>query len=87
MAEILEIAKNGALKTPIMYRANLCSTQLDQYLSLLLEIGLLEAVDRGERTLYKTTAQGLHYIQGHKKLTTLLEREQNIHEKASLALP
>jgi len=85
MAEILEIAKNGALKTPIMCRANLCSAQLDEYLYLLLEIGLLEAVNRSEKTLYKTTARGLHYIQGHKKLAALLEREGewNIHERRS----
>jgi len=85
MAEILEIAKNGALKTPIMCRANLCSAQLDEYLHLLLEIGLLEAVNKGEKNLYRTTTHGLHYIQGHKKLTALLdtEREWNIHERRS----
>jgi len=85
MADILEIAKNGALKTPIMFSANLCSAQLDEYLYLLLEIGLLEAVNKGEKTYYRTTTQGLHYIQGHKKLTALLdtEREWNIHERRS----
>ncbi len=72
MAEMLKIAKGGALKTPIMYKANLNSAQLDEYLSLLLEVGLLEAVNNGEKTVYKTTAKGLHYIQGHKKLTALI---------------
>ena len=39
MAKMLEIAKGGTLKTPIMYKANLNSAQLDEYLSLLLEMG------------------------------------------------
>ena len=72
MAKMLEIAKGGTLKTPIMYKANLNSAQLDEYLSLLLETGLLEAVNEGEKTLYRTTANGLHYIQAHKKLTALI---------------
>ena len=71
MAEMLEISRNGALKTQIMYKANLSFAQLNEYLSLLLEIGLLEAVNKGKKTLYKTTGKGLHYIQGHKKLTAL----------------
>lgn len=77
IAEILEIAKNGALKTHIMYRANLSFAQLDEYLSLLLETGLLEAVNRSEKALYKTTEKGLNYLQGHKKITALLEKEKD----------
>jgi len=56
-----------------MYKANLSFAQSNEYLSLLLKIGLLEAVNKGEKTLYKTTANGLHYIQGHKKTTALLD--------------
>ena len=79
MAEMLEIAKGGTLKTPIMYKANLNSAQLDEYLSLLLEVGLLKNVNKGEKTVYKTTAKGLHYIQGHRKITALLDREGETH--------
>jgi len=73
MAEILEIAMNGALKTPIMYKTNLSFAQLNKYLPLLLEIGLLKNVNNGGKTVYKTTAKGLQYIQNHKKITALLE--------------
>ena len=72
MAEMLEIAKGGALKTHIMYKANLSFDQLNEYLSLLLETGLLENVNKGEKTVYRTTAKGLDYIQAHKKLTALM---------------
>ncbi len=73
MAEILEIAMNGALKTPIMYKTNLSFAQLNKYLPLLLEIGLLQNVNNDGKTVYKTTAKGLQYIQNHMKIKTLLE--------------
>jgi len=72
MAEILKKAKGGTLKTPITYKANLNSAQLDEYLSLLIEVGLLKNVNKGGKTVYKTTAKGLHYIQSHNKITGLL---------------
>ena len=43
IAEILEIAKEGILKTQIMYRANLSFTQLNEYLKFMLKINLLES--------------------------------------------
>jgi len=86
MAEMLEIAKGGALKTQIMYKANLSFAQLNEYLSLLLKTGLLENDNKSEKTVYKTTAKGLHYIQGHNDITGLLDREGkwNIHERNGL---
>lgn len=76
MAEILEIAKGSALKTHIMYKANLNFTELNECLSLLLETGLLEAVNKGEKVVYKTTRKGLHYVQDHKKIMTLLMEKE-----------
>ena len=72
MAEILWVAMNGALKTPIMYKANLSFAQLNEYLPLLLEIGLLRNLNKGGKTVYKTSAKGFHYIQSYKKITALL---------------
>ena len=46
MAEILEIARNGCLKTQIMYRANLSFAQLNEYLGFLLEVELLKQTMR-----------------------------------------
>jgi len=73
MAKILEIARDGALKTPIMYKANLSFTQLNKYLSYLLEAKLLvETVTKGDETIYKTTDKGLKYLQGYMTIRDLL---------------
>ena len=77
MAEMLEIAKGGALKTHILYKANLSFEQLNEYLPLLLETGLLENTNKGEKTVYKTTAKGLRYIQGHNDITALLTEKDH----------
>jgi len=76
MANILEITNNGVLKTHILYKANLSFAQLDEYLSLLLEIGLLKNVNNGGKTVYKTTAKGFQYIQRYKSTTALLTEEE-----------
>jgi len=75
IAEILEIAKDGALKTPIMYKANLGFAQLNEYLSLLLGIRLLEAVINDGKTVYKTTLKGLRYLQSYAEIRGLLRKE------------
>jgi len=75
IAEILEIAKDGALKTPIMYKANLGFAQLNEYLSLLLGIRLLEAVINDGKTVYKTTLKGLRYLQSYMEIRGLLRKE------------
>jgi len=74
-AEILEIAKDGAFKTQILYKANLSLVQLNEYLSLLLEINLLEAIARDGRKVYKITTKGLQYLQSYEEITGLLKGE------------
>ena len=76
IAEILEIAKDGALKTPIMYKANLGFAQLNEYLSLLLGIRLLETVIKDGKTIYKTTLKGLKYLQSYMEIGGLLKKEE-----------
>ncbi len=75
IAEILEIAMNGTLKTTIMYKANLSFQLLNEYLSFLLEIGLLKNMSKGGKTFYKTTMKGLQYIKSHKKIMVLLDKD------------
>jgi len=72
MAEALKIAKNGCLKTQIMYRANLSFAQLNDYLDFLLEVGLLK--ERGEegKTVYRTTKKGVRFLQNYHKIRDLL---------------
>lgn len=74
MAEILDVAREGVLKTQVMYRANLSFAQLNEYLSLLLELNLLAAVETPEKTLYKTTDKGLRYLQSYREIRELLKK-------------
>jgi predicted transcriptional regulator len=72
MAEILEIAREGVLKTHIMYKANLSFAQLNEYLSLLSDVSLLEATNTSKRTIYKTTEKGLRYLQSYREIRKML---------------
>ena len=72
MAEILEVARDGVLKTRIMYGANLSFAQLNEYLSLLSDLNLLEAVNTSKRTIYKTTEKGLRYLQSYIEIRKML---------------
>lgn len=77
MAEILEVALDGALKTQMMYRANLSFAQLNEYLKLLIEIKLLEITASHERRIYKTTHKGMRYLQSYREINELLKKEGN----------
>ena len=72
IANILEISRGGILKTQIMYRANLSYKQLNRYLSLLLEIGLMaQTIIEGKDT-YVVTAEGAGFLGGYRELTKTL---------------
>ena len=88
MAEILEVAKEGVLKTQIMYRANLSFAQLNEYLSLLLDLELLEAVKKPQKNTYKTTDKGLRFLQSYIDIRELLTKNKgnNTREANSLYL-
>ncbi len=73
MAEILSIARMGALKTQIMYRANLSFEQLSEYLGLLTRKNLLEKTERDGKELYKATEKGLTFTERHNALSELLK--------------
>jgi predicted transcriptional regulator len=75
MAEILEIAKNGCLKTHIMYRANLSFAQLNEYLGVLLEVGLLGETSEDGKHVYNMTRKGISFLQNYHKLRKLLRRK------------
>jgi len=77
MAEILEVAIDGALKTQVMYRANLSFAQLNEYLKLMLDLKLLETVKNTEKTYYKTTSKGMRYLQSYKEIRDLLKKERS----------
>lgn len=53
--------KRGESQTRIMYKAYLSHSQLKEYLSVLLEKGLIEY--QKEDRLYTITQRGIHFIQ------------------------
>lgn len=80
IANILDIAKEGALKTQIMYRANLSFTQLNDYLRFLLETDFLtQSVFEGKEG-YITTIKGLGYLRKHRELIKMVETNFRIRK-------
>lgn len=86
IAEILEIAKEGTLKTQIMYRANLSFTQLNNYLNFMLKINLMEKIMQNDREVYKATEKGLDFLQRYREITELL-RTENQNCRNNIKLP
>ena len=72
LANILDVASTkGALKTHIMYRANLSHKQLDKYLGFLQENNLLrEVVDpnSGSR-MFAVTEKGIEFLRDYTRLS------------------
>ena len=86
IAQILEISKDGSLKTQIMYRANLSFAQLNEYLGFLLDLKLLQETVENEKTVFKVTGKGVRYLQNYYKIKELLEKtnEPNFKKNGTL---
>ena len=75
MAQILEITKEGTLKTQIMYKANLSFTQLNDYLQFMVKHNLITHKTREGREVYVITIKGFNFLQMHSELLQLLRTE------------
>jgi predicted transcriptional regulator len=69
VSQILDAANGGSTKTKIMYRAYLSYAQLKEYLSILVENGLLE-YEEGEHK-YKTTPKGIKFQRVYQNMDDL----------------
>ena len=72
---MLEITKEGSLKTQIMYKANLSFTQLNGYIDFLLKNGLITQTNRTVsdcKEVYIITKKGMDFLQVHRKLLRFL---------------
>jgi predicted transcriptional regulator len=87
IAEILEIAKDGSLKTQIMYRANLSFTQLNDYIKFMLRINLLDKILENDRETYRATEKGLDFLQRYREITELLKTEDDNNGKNGIRIP
>ena len=84
IANILENAREGARKTQIMYRANLSFTQLNEYITFLLDTGLIRhhKVDGKER--YFATVKGLIFAQMYSELLEMIRTQPKPEDKSQL---
>jgi predicted transcriptional regulator len=71
VSQILDICKNGACKTKIVYQANLNFRTVNPYIDLLIKNNLLE-VKQGEPILYETTDRGMHLLDDFKQINSQL---------------
>jgi len=60
-----------------MYGASLSFFQINNYLTFLLDVNLLEAVENPKRRSYKTTNKGLRYLQCYMEIGEMLKKEKN----------
>ena len=75
IALILETAartNEGATKTKVMYTAFLSHTQLERYLTIALEGGLIEFQEATKT--YRTTEKGLHFLQISNQLDGMISK-------------
>jgi predicted transcriptional regulator len=71
VAQILEAANGGgATKTKIMYKAYLSYAQLKEYLTVLLESGLIEYQEGKQE--YRTTAKGIQFLSTYGQIGQMI---------------
>lgn len=70
VAQVLNAANGGTTKTKIMYSAYMSYAQLKDYLSTLVQSGLLEVRD----TEYRTTPKGFEFLHSYNQISGMLEK-------------
>jgi predicted transcriptional regulator len=84
VANMLDIARKGSLKTKIMYKANLSFTQLNDYLAFLLDNGLIIQSYVDGKEGYVITSKGLGFLKRHNELTKMLDANDPIRKNPQL---
>jgi predicted transcriptional regulator len=79
LSTINDSGTEGVAKTSIMYKAFLSYAQLKEYLSFMVEKGLIEEVPKqiknirgNEKLVYKITNRGLRLLQISKEIESLV---------------
>jgi predicted transcriptional regulator len=80
-AAILEVARNGAKKSHIVYKANLNFKIGKKYLDRLIHSGLLQGPN-GESNVFRTTEKGVDYINYYRGLKDYLRPSHPISVEA-----
>jgi predicted transcriptional regulator len=72
---ILQVCLNGTMKTHIMYKCNLNSKQVQEYLEFLLALHVIERIDSAtSRSVYQTTEKGKRLIRAYTELFDIFEQ-------------
>ena len=73
MLDVINESDAGAAPTSIMYKAFLSHAQLKEYLSFLLDNGIIEEIPHGnEKLVYKVTEKGIRLMQISKEIESLV---------------
>ena len=81
LAEILDVASGGKLKTQIMYMVNLSFSQLKEYISYLTERGFLTVRVENGKKFYETTVKGARYIENYREMSNLLRPPEPVEAR------
>ena len=84
IANILDKARGGARKTQIMYTANLSFTQLNEYITFLLDQGLIRLHKVDKKEIYIATVRGVLFAQMYSELLDMIKTQPNLDKKAPL---
>jgi predicted transcriptional regulator len=71
---VLSVCDQGTLKTHVMYKCNLNSKQVQQYLDFVVSRNLIEISQDPEdikRTIYKTTERGKKFMLSYNELAEI----------------
>ena len=80
-AAILQVARNGAKKSHIVYKANLNFKIGKKYLDRLITSGLLQGPN-GEDKVFRTTEKGVDYINYYQGLKEYLSPSHPVTARA-----
>ena len=70
ISQILNVCRNGAIKTRVVYQANLNFKTVEPYLDLLVKNNLIE-VQQGEKRMYETTEKGETLLEALNQVSEL----------------
>jgi predicted transcriptional regulator len=72
IANILESTREGARKTKIMHSVNLSFVQLNDYLTFLIDNGLVRLANDGKKEVYIATIKGVLFAQMYHELISMI---------------
>jgi predicted transcriptional regulator len=70
--EILSLCQKPTVKTHIMHKCNLSTSNLNEYLKFLISHSLLSSFDGKNGKVYQTTHNGCRFISSYEELRKLL---------------